>query len=122
MTRAQQTISVFLLVSSLYLALYLGLVPLNETIQDEIVPVLPFYGLICVACFLGARLGWNIMTFNDVPEAYASLQKEIDQAKAELRKAKIDVDWVFEAFFFLSRSLTVLPFRNIGTAVNTYKF
>jgi len=115
MTRAQQTISVFLLVSSLYLALYLGLVPLNETIQDEIVPVLPFYGLICVACFLGARLGWNIMTFNDVPEAYASLQKEIDQAKAELRKAKIDVDWVFEAFFFsfpFTYSASVPQYRN----------
>jgi dolichyl-phosphate mannosyltransferase polypeptide 3 len=63
MTRAQQTVSVLLLVSSvcprrrttilldhlaadhsrslyqLYLALYLGLVPLNETIQTEVVPV-----------------------------------------------------------------------------------
>ncbi|KAN0086523.1 Dolichol-phosphate mannosyltransferase subunit 3 [Elaphomyces granulatus] len=92
MTRAQQTISFLLLVSSLYLALYLGLVPLNETIQSEIVPVIPFYALISFACYLLARLGWAVMTFNDVPEAQESLQREIEIAKIELRKGKVDVD------------------------------
>ncbi|GAM33288.1 hypothetical protein TCE0_003r00081 [Talaromyces pinophilus] len=76
----------------LYLALYLGLVPINETVQTEIVPVLPFYALIVLACFLGARLGYMILTFNDVPHEYESLQKEIEQAKIELRKANVDVD------------------------------
>ncbi|EEA24585.1 hypothetical protein TMatcc_007690 [Talaromyces marneffei ATCC 18224] len=92
MTRAQQTVSILLLLSSLYLALYLGLIPINETVQTEIVPVLPFYALIVLACFLGARLGYMIMTFNDVPHEYESLQKEIEQAKIELRKANVDVD------------------------------
>ncbi|EED18350.1 conserved hypothetical protein [Talaromyces stipitatus ATCC 10500] len=92
MTRAQQTVSILLLLSSLYLALYLGLIPINETVQTEIVPVLPFYGLIVLACFLGARLGYMILTFNDVPQEYESLQKEIEQAKIELRKANVDVD------------------------------
>ncbi|OJJ46350.1 hypothetical protein ASPZODRAFT_132427 [Penicilliopsis zonata CBS 506.65] len=92
MTRAQQTLSVLLLVSSLYLSLYLGLVPLNETVQTEIIPVLPFYALIAFACYLLGRLGLAILTFNDVPEAHAELQKEIAQAKTELRKAKVDVD------------------------------
>ncbi|EEA24586.1 conserved hypothetical protein [Talaromyces marneffei ATCC 18224] len=78
--------------SQLYLALYLGLIPINETVQTEIVPVLPFYALIVLACFLGARLGYMIMTFNDVPHEYESLQKEIEQAKIELRKANVDVD------------------------------
>ncbi|KAH8690953.1 dolichol-phosphate mannosyltransferase subunit 3 [Talaromyces proteolyticus] len=91
MTRAQQTISVLLLLSSLYLALYLGLIPINETVQKEIVPVLPFYGLIVLACFLGARLGYMILTFNDVPEEHKLLQKEIEQARAELRQKKVDV-------------------------------
>ncbi|KUL88154.1 hypothetical protein ZTR_04104 [Talaromyces verruculosus] len=92
MTRAQQTVSILLLLSSLYLALYLGLIPINETVQTEIVPVLPFYALIVLACFLGARLGYMILTFNDVPHEYESLQKEIEQAKIELRKANVDVD------------------------------
>ncbi|KAE8374304.1 dolichol-phosphate mannosyltransferase subunit 3 [Aspergillus bertholletiae] len=92
MTRAQQTLSVLLLVSSLYLVLYLDLVPLNETVQKEIVPVLPFYALISFGCYLLGRLGVAILTFNDVPEAHEELQKEIEQAKTELRKQNVDVD------------------------------
>ncbi|PKX99915.1 dolichol-phosphate mannosyltransferase subunit 3 [Aspergillus campestris IBT 28561] len=92
MTRAQQTISVLLLVSSLYLVLYLGLVPLNTTIQKEVIPVLPFYALICFGCYLLGRLGLAILTFNDVPEAHRELQKEIEQARTELRKVNVDVD------------------------------
>ncbi|KAI9933404.1 hypothetical protein ASPWEDRAFT_43211 [Aspergillus wentii DTO 134E9] len=92
MTRAQQTLSVLLLVSSLYLVLYLGLVPLNETVQKEIIPVLPFYALISFGCYLLGRLGVAIFTFNDVPEAHEELQKEIEQAKAELRRGNVDVD------------------------------
>ncbi|KAB8231039.1 hypothetical protein ETB97_011144 [Aspergillus alliaceus] len=92
MTRAQQTLSVLLLVSSLYLVLYLGLVPLNETVQKEIIPVLPFYALISFGCYLLGRLGVAILTFNDVPEAHQELQKEIEQAKTELRKQNVDVD------------------------------
>ncbi|KAL2866826.1 dolichol-phosphate mannosyltransferase subunit 3 [Aspergillus lucknowensis] len=92
MTRAQQTLSVVLLVSSLYLSLYLGLIPLNETVQREIIPVLPFYALISFGCYLLGRLGTAIFSFNDVPEAHEALQAEIEQAKAELRKANVDVD------------------------------
>ncbi|KAF3386304.1 hypothetical protein F1880_000029 [Penicillium rolfsii] len=92
MTRAQQTLSVLLLVSSLYLSLYLGLVPLNETVQTEIIPVLPFYALIVFGCYLLGRLGVAIFTFNDVPEAHAELQKEIELAKVELRKGNVEVD------------------------------
>ncbi|KAJ5683160.1 hypothetical protein N7462_006325 [Penicillium macrosclerotiorum] len=92
MTRAQQTISVLLLVSSLYLSLYLGLIPLNETVQVEIIPVLPFWALIVFGCYLLGRLGLAIFTFNDVPEAHAELQKEIEQAKIELRQGKVEVD------------------------------
>lgn len=33
-----------------------------------------------------------ILTFHDVPEEHESLQKEIEIAKAELRKAGVDVD------------------------------
>ncbi|RJE27420.1 Dolichyl-phosphate mannosyltransferase polypeptide 3 [Aspergillus sclerotialis] len=92
MTRALQTLSVLLLVSSLYLVLYAGLVPLNEKVQKEIIPVLPFYALISFGCYLLGRLGVAIFTFNDVPEAHEELQKEIEQAKTELRRGNVDVD------------------------------
>ena len=37
-------------------------------------------------------LGWGVLAFNDVPQAYNSLMSEIDVAKADLRKNGIVVD------------------------------
>ncbi|KAI8211031.1 Rhamnogalacturonate lyase A [Colletotrichum sp. SAR 10_86] len=92
MTRAQQTISLALLVSSLYLALYLQLIPAPAKVQEQIIPVLPFWALVSFGAYLLARLGYNVMTFNDVPEAHKELMAEIDEAKADLRKLGVDVD------------------------------
>ncbi|KAI0544944.1 dolichol-phosphate mannosyltransferase subunit 3 [Xylaria curta] len=150
MTRAQQTISIGLLVTSLYLALYLQLVPLPELVQTEIVPVvrmrhplylpllsirrnpnpqislpsyrhlahldpvqlltpdtnpqktrkentntypqLPFWALVSFGAYLLFRLGWNVMTFHDVPEAHKELVGEIELAKQDLRRLGVDVD------------------------------
>ncbi|KAI3321034.1 dolichol-phosphate mannosyltransferase subunit 3 [Xylariaceae sp. AK1471] len=92
MTRAQQTISIGLLITSLYLALYLQLVPLPELVQTEIVPVLPFWALVSFGAYLLFRLGWNVMTFHDVPEAHKEILAEIEMAKKDLRGLGVDVD------------------------------
>ncbi|PMD17426.1 dolichol-phosphate mannosyltransferase subunit 3 [Hyaloscypha hepaticicola] len=92
MTRAQQTISIGLLVTSLYLALYLELVPLPSVISNEIIPVLPFWVLVSFGAYLLFQLGYGVLTFNDVPEAHAELMKEIDLARADLRAKGVDVD------------------------------
>ncbi|KAG5977050.1 hypothetical protein E4U55_007082 [Claviceps digitariae] len=92
MTRAQQTISFGLLVTSLYLALYLELIPLPALVQQQIVPVLPFWALVSFGALLLFRLGWGIFTFNDVPSAQEELMHEIDLAKVDLRKLGVDVD------------------------------
>ncbi|KAJ9165809.1 hypothetical protein NKR19_g76 [Coniochaeta hoffmannii] len=92
MTRAQQTISIALLVSSLYLSLYLELVPLPAVVQNDIVPVLPFWLLISFGAYLLFRLGWGVLTFNDVPEAHKEIMAEIEMAKKDLRALGVDVD------------------------------
>ncbi|KAK7424551.1 hypothetical protein QQZ08_008561 [Neonectria magnoliae] len=92
MTRAQQTISLALLVSSLYLALFLELIPLPPAIQEQIVPVLPFWAFVSFGAYLLFRLGLGILTFNDVPDAHKELMQEIDEAKVDLRKLGVDVD------------------------------
>ncbi|KAF2097900.1 dolichol phosphate mannosyltransferase subunit 3 [Rhizodiscina lignyota] len=112
MTRAQQTVSLFLLVSSvrallgdtyqLYLVCFLGLAPLPPKVQDEIIPVftangfrllqLPFWALVSFGAYLLFKLGFGVFTFNDVPEAYKELMGEIQEAKADLRKKGVDVD------------------------------
>lgn len=38
------------------------------------------------------RLGWGILTFNDVPNAHKEIMGEIDLARADLRKLGVDVD------------------------------
>ncbi|RBR23209.1 uncharacterized protein FIESC28_03951 [Fusarium coffeatum] len=89
MTRAQQTISLALL---LYLALFLELIPLPPLIQEQIVPVLPFWALVSFGAYLLFRLGFGILTFNDVPNAHKELTAEIEQAKVELRQLGVTVD------------------------------
>jgi len=92
MTKAQQTISIALLVSSLYLSLYLELVPLPSLIQTEIIPVLPLWALVTFGAYLLFKLGYGVFTFNDVPEAHAELMREIDLARADLKTKGVDVD------------------------------
>ncbi|KAK0615627.1 dolichol-phosphate mannosyltransferase subunit 3 [Bombardia bombarda] len=91
-THAQQTISIALLVSSLYLALYLELVPLPTIVQKEIIPVLPLWSLVSFGAWLLFRLGWGVLTFRDTPEAHAELMAEIQLARADLKAKGVDVD------------------------------
>ncbi|TGZ84360.1 dolichol-phosphate mannosyltransferase subunit 3 [Ascodesmis nigricans] len=92
MTRATQTVSLLLLLSSLYLAAYLQLIPFPAKIQDDIIPVLPFWLLVSFGAYLLANLGWGVLTFRDTEDAYKELLTEIDEAKRDLRARGVDVD------------------------------
>ncbi|KAJ4305175.1 hypothetical protein N0V90_000706 [Kalmusia sp. IMI 367209] len=91
MTRAQQTISIALLFTSLYLAVFLEIISFPEKIQKEVVPVLPFWALISFGAYLLFKLGWGVFTFNDVPDAHKELMGQIQQARTELRAKGVDV-------------------------------
>ncbi|MCJ1401475.1 hypothetical protein MMC11_004689 [Xylographa trunciseda] len=92
MTRAQQTMSIGLLVSSLYLACFLQLIPFGAKVQDEIIPILPFWALVSFGSYLLFKLGLGVFTFKDVPEAYQELMEEIEVARKDLKSKGIDVD------------------------------
>ncbi|KAK0743015.1 dolichol-phosphate mannosyltransferase subunit 3 [Schizothecium vesticola] len=92
MSRARQTITGALLLSSLYLSLAFELVPLPAIVQKDVVPLLPFWFLVSFGAWLLFRLGWGMFTFRDTPEAYAELMDEIKLAKADLRVRGVDVD------------------------------
>lgn len=53
---------------------------------------LPFWLLVSFGAVILARLGWGIMTFNDVPEAHKELMQEIEEAKVDLRRLGVTVD------------------------------
>lgn len=42
--------------------------------------------------YLLFRLGFNVMTFRDTPEAYKELMGEIEEAKRDLRTKGVEVD------------------------------
>jgi dolichyl-phosphate mannosyltransferase polypeptide 3 len=42
--------------------------------------------------YLLGKLGWGVLTFNDVPEAHKELMGEIDIAREELKRRGVDVD------------------------------
>ncbi|KAI5794287.1 dolichol-phosphate mannosyltransferase subunit 3 [Peziza echinospora] len=92
MTRATQTISAALLISSVYLACFLGLIPFPATIQEEIIPILPFWALVSFGAYLLFSLGLGIFTFKDKKDAYEELLVEINTAKKELKAKGVTVD------------------------------
>ena len=53
---------------------------------------LPFWTLITFGAYLLAKLGYGVLTFNDVPEAHEELMGQIDQARKELRAKGVTVD------------------------------
>jgi alkanesulfonate monooxygenase SsuD/methylene tetrahydromethanopterin reductase-like flavin-dependent oxidoreductase (luciferase family) len=55
-------------------------------------PQLPLWAIVSFGAYLLAKLGYGVLTFNDVPEAHAELVKQIEQARTELRKKGVDVD------------------------------
>ena len=57
-----------------------------------LVDQLPFWALVSFGALLLFRLGWGVLTFNDVPEAHKELMAEINEAKADLRQLGVDVD------------------------------
>ncbi|KAF2473376.1 dolichol phosphate mannosyltransferas-like protein subunit 3 [Lindgomyces ingoldianus] len=91
MTRAQQTISIAMLLTSLYLACFMEVVSFPQKIQKEIIPVLPFWALVSFGAYLLFKLGWGVFTFNDVPEAHKELMEQIQQARKELQAKGVDV-------------------------------
>ncbi|KAH7088186.1 dolichol-phosphate mannosyltransferase subunit 3 [Paraphoma chrysanthemicola] len=91
MTRAQQTTSIAMLLTSLYLAVFMEVVSFPEKIQKEIVPFVPFWALITFGAYLLFKLGWGVFTFNDVPDAYKELQAQIQEARIDLKAKGVDV-------------------------------
>ena len=53
---------------------------------------LPFWALVSFGSYLLFKLGWGVLTFNDVPNAHKELLGEIEVAREELRRKGVDVD------------------------------
>ncbi|XP_025108058.1 dolichol-phosphate mannosyltransferase subunit 3-like [Pomacea canaliculata] len=81
----------FLAAITLFLSVWLsymtGIIPIRLSQSfSEVVTILPLYLLISFACFSLAVVGYRVATFNDCVEASAELRRQMEEAKADLRK------------------------------------
>ncbi|KAI8391471.1 dolichol-phosphate mannosyltransferase subunit 3 [Radiomyces spectabilis] len=91
MTRATEAFTTLAIAVTVYIVLFLGLLPLPDVIQNKIVPVFPWWALVSFGSYSLGNLGWHIMTFSDCPEAYAELMTEIQAAKADLQSKGVSL-------------------------------
>lgn len=54
--------------------------------HKEIVSLLPWYALILLGSYCLGKLGFDLVCFNDYPSEITKLEKDVDEAKADLRK------------------------------------
>ena len=53
---------------------------------------LPIWSIVSFGAYLLFKLGYGVLTFNDVPEAHAELMREIQEAREDLKKKGVEVD------------------------------
>ncbi|KAH8554647.1 dolichol-phosphate mannosyltransferase subunit 3 [Umbelopsis sp. PMI_123] len=92
MTRATEAFTTAAIVIGIYLVFALHIIPLPQKIQDDIIPVLPWWVLVSFGSYCLGTLGWNVMTFGECPEAYDELMREISEAKNDLRSKGMTIN------------------------------
>ncbi|KAG2200100.1 hypothetical protein INT46_006479 [Mucor plumbeus] len=92
MTRATEAYTFAAIVVAVYTFLFLGFIPLPQTVQDKVIPVFPWWALITFGCYCLGNIGTAMYTFRDCPEAYHELMSEISQAKSELRSKGLQLN------------------------------
>lgn len=75
MTKAQQTIIQAAIGIAIYFVFYFGIFPTPAIVQNEIIPVIPWWGLVSFGSYSLATLGWGIYSFKDKEAEYHSLLK-----------------------------------------------
>lgn len=92
MSKLTETILAVFTLTTVYVALLTGTIPTPAIFQAEILPVLPWYLLVCFGSYSLGTLGWGILTFKDKNEKYHELLHEIDEAKAFLATKGLEVE------------------------------
>ncbi|GMM28984.1 hypothetical protein DAMA08_017000 [Martiniozyma asiatica (nom. inval.)] len=90
MTKATETLLYAITLTSIYIALIVGVFPLPKTISSEIIPVLPWWGLVSFGCYTLFSLGYGVYTLNDKQDKYVELKEQIKEAKSFLESKGIN--------------------------------
>ncbi|KAK9470959.1 dolichol-phosphate mannosyltransferase subunit 3 [Dipodascopsis tothii] len=91
MTRAQSFLVGSVAVAVVYVILMMGIVPTPEPFFSEILPVLPWWGLVTFGAYALASLGAGLFTLNDTVDAYKELVEDIKTAEKDLKAKGISI-------------------------------
>ena len=84
---------VFLVYGVSFIALWLGAKAKKDDSTGATTAILidfaPVWAVLLLGVYAAATIIYNVMTFNDCPEAAAELDQQIKEAKAEMKKRKI---------------------------------
>lgn len=92
MSLATNTALAVFVLTTIYVALFVGVIPTPEPIYSKIIPLLPWWSLVAFGAYALGTLGYDIVTFKDKEDKYKELLGEIDEAKRFLRTNGVDVD------------------------------
>lgn len=92
MTKATETGVGVLALGAIYFSLYSGVIPASDKFRTEILPYIPWWGLVAFGSYSLGTLGWGVFTFNDKEEKYEELLCQIDEAKKFYKEHSIELD------------------------------
>lgn len=61
----------------------------DETTNSMLIDFAPAWAILLLGIYAAVTIIYNVLTFNDCPEAAAELDQQIKEAKKEMKKRKI---------------------------------
>lgn len=92
MTKATETALLLFALSAIYIALYTGVIPTTTTFKQEILPFLPWWGLVTFGAYALGTLGWGVYTFKDKEDKYKELLGQIEEAKTFYKEKGVELE------------------------------
>lgn len=92
MTKASETALFFITLTTIYVSLWVGVIPTSEKFQLEILPVVPFWALVSFGAYALFSLGYGVWTLQDKEDKYYELKDQIAEAKTFLKSKGVDVN------------------------------
>ncbi|CAB4391713.1 dolichol-phosphate mannosyltransferase subunit 3 [Rhizophagus irregularis] len=92
MTKATETARFLGIILLTYFIFLFNIIPLPQIIQEEILPVFPWWVLVSFGAYSLGNIGYHVYRFRDCEDAYHELMAEIQIAKDDLKTKGVTID------------------------------
>ncbi|RGB29715.1 dolichol-phosphate mannosyltransferase subunit 3 [Rhizophagus diaphanus] len=92
MTKATETARFLGIILLTYFIFLFKIIPLPQIIEEEILPVFPWWVLVSFGAYSLGNIGYHVYRFRDCEDAYHELMAEIQIAKDDLKTKGVTID------------------------------